>query len=134
MNSLAARPLPNTSRWMNGAAAYCTACARKAGRWGGMRASPLGAGRVAGTATEEEFITEHYWGYTRQRDGSTVEYRVTHPRWDVAHAAESSIHCDGTALYGPELGATITKTPASAFAIHGSAVTVYRGCCVEARA
>src|SRR5204863_2945524 len=28
--------------------------------------------------SEAEFITEHYWGYSRQRDGSTMEYRVEH--------------------------------------------------------
>jgi len=26
--------------------------------------------------SEETFITEHYWGYVSQRDGSTLEYQV----------------------------------------------------------
>jgi hypothetical protein len=30
--------------------------------------------------SEESFITEHYWGYARQRDGATVEYRVESAR------------------------------------------------------
>jgi uncharacterized protein YqjF (DUF2071 family) len=34
--------------------------------------------------SEEEFITEHYWGYARRRGGRTVEYRVEHPRWVLA--------------------------------------------------
>src|SRR5207248_2650166 len=33
-------------------------------------AQPLRAGSEAG------FITEHFWGYSKQRDGSTLEYRV----------------------------------------------------------
>jgi hypothetical protein len=39
-----------------------------------------GAPEEAAPGSEEEFITEHYWGYTRQRDGGTIEYRVEHPR------------------------------------------------------
>src|SRR5687767_12976800 len=31
--------------------------------------------------SEEEFIVQHYWGYTRQRDGSTVQYQVEHEPW-----------------------------------------------------
>ena len=79
----------------------------------------------------EEFITHHEWGYTRQRDGSCLEYRVIHPRWNVASATESSLECNGTALYGPELGAALCEAPASAFVIPGSAVNVYRGNCQE---
>ncbi len=30
--------------------------------------------------SEESFITEHYWGYVRQRNGTSLEYRVEHPR------------------------------------------------------
>ena len=32
-----------------------------------------------------EFITEHYWGYTRLRAGCS-EYRVEHPRWKIWNA------------------------------------------------
>jgi hypothetical protein len=44
--------------------------------------------------SHEEFIAEHYWGYTAQRDASTVEYRVTHPSWRVAPATTTDIDCD----------------------------------------
>ena len=36
----------------------------------------------------EEFITEHYWGYTAQRNGGCTEYKVEHPRWNVWKARE----------------------------------------------
>jgi hypothetical protein len=38
---------------------------------------------VLPNGSEAEFITEHYWGYARQRDGGTSEYEVEHPRWRV---------------------------------------------------
>ena len=38
-----------------------------------------GPARALEAGSEAEFITEHYWGYTPQRDGGTVEYVVRHP-------------------------------------------------------
>src|SRR6478672_10310058 len=52
--------------------------------------------------SEEEFITEHYWGYTRQRDGGTVEYRVAHPTWRLRVAATASVEGEMAEFYGPE--------------------------------
>jgi uncharacterized protein YqjF (DUF2071 family) len=52
---------------------------RHGGRWQRLAASVSGPARPAAPGSAEEFITEHYWGYTGQRDGGTVEYRVEHP-------------------------------------------------------
>jgi hypothetical protein len=75
----------------------------------------------------EEFITEHYWGYTRQKDGGCLEYEVAHPRWRVWPVAEASFHCDAAGLYGRQFADALNAPPASAFLADGSAVTVYRG-------
>jgi uncharacterized protein YqjF (DUF2071 family) len=77
--------------------------------------------------SEAEFITEHYWGYARRRDGSTVEYQVEHPQWRVWTADQVEVECDFARLYGTELEAVLSQSPASAFVADGSAVTVYRG-------
>lgn len=60
--------------------------------------------------TEAEFITEHYWGYTRQRDGGTLEYEVVHPPWRVWTAASARFAGDTSALYGPGF-ADLLRTP-----------------------
>lgn len=73
----------------------------------------------------EQFIAEHYWGYTRQTDGSTIEYRVAHPPWAVAPAASYHIDADLAAVYGPHLAAAL-QTPVSVFLANGSPVTVSR--------
>lgn len=73
----------------------------------------------------ERFIAEHYWGYTRQTDGSTIEYRVAHPPWAVAPAASYHIDADLGAVYGPHLAAAL-QTPISVFLADGSPVTVSR--------
>jgi hypothetical protein len=47
-----------------------------------------------------EFITEHYWGYTKRKDGSTSEYEVAHPPWRVITVSGADYSCDVAALYG----------------------------------
>src|SRR5207253_2550682 len=48
-----------------------------------LRAEVAGVPGALVAGSEEEFITEHYWGYVVQRDGSALEYRVEHPSWRV---------------------------------------------------
>jgi uncharacterized protein YqjF (DUF2071 family) len=75
----------------------------------------------------EEFITEHCWGYVRQRDGGTVEYQVEHPRWRVWPAQSSMFDCDVEGLYGKDFSDVLQRPPTSVFLADGSAVTVYQG-------
>ena len=57
---------------------------RHAGRWNALSVTAAGGEpEDIAPGSEEEFITEHYWGYNRQRDGGTMEYAVEHPRWRV---------------------------------------------------
>lgn len=79
---------------------------------------------VAEPETLEAFITEHFWGYTRQRDGGTIEYRVEHPRWTVWRAADVQVPADLTDLCGRELGSVLVR-PRSALIADGSPVTVF---------
>jgi uncharacterized protein len=94
--------------------------------WSSMRVVPVGAGSEARRGSEEEFITEHYWGYTRQRDGSTVEYEVSHPRWRVWSVDDVQLDGDMATVYGGELARVLASPPSSAFLADGSAVTVGR--------
>ena len=77
--------------------------------------------------SEEQFITEHYWGYARQRDGGCVEYRVEHPAWRVWQAKSGGFEGDMRLYYGNELASVLSRHPNSAFLAEGSAVKVYRG-------
>ena len=51
--------------------------------------------------TEEDFITEHYWGYTKRSDGSTSAYQVEHPSWQTYKPRSHEIAVDFGILYGP---------------------------------
>lgn len=80
---------------------------------------------VAGS--EEEFITEHYWGYAAQRDGGTVEYQVEHPRWRVHPVGERYVEGELAGLSGPAFGEVLSAAPRSAFVATGSRIVVRGG-------
>lgn len=73
---------------------------------------------------EEEFITEHYFGYTQADRASTFEYEVTHPRWLVYPTQSSKIDVDFGAVYGAEWAFLTHSTPSSVMLAEGSAITV----------
>ena len=77
--------------------------------------------------SQEQFITEHYWGYAAQRDDGCMEYQVEHPPWRVGSATAAAFEGDVEELYGAEFSALLKHPPASAFLAEGSAVSVSRG-------
>jgi uncharacterized protein YqjF (DUF2071 family) len=93
-------------------------------RWNRLKANASGdpKGLVAGSI--EEFIAEHYWGYSEQKDGSTFEYRVRHDPWRVWQADEIEFDCDLTALHCKAFAGVLAGPPDSAFIAEGSPVTV----------
>jgi uncharacterized protein YqjF (DUF2071 family) len=97
------------------------------GQWNRISATIAGEPAFARPQSEETFITEHYWGYTRQRDGGTVEYQVEHPPWRVWQAEGVEFDCDAKAMYGPEFALALSRKPSSAFVAEGSGVVLRRG-------
>jgi hypothetical protein len=97
------------------------------GRSNSLQLSTRGEAQLLREGSEPEFITEHYWGYTAQRDGSTLEYRVEHPRWSIREAQEARLDCDVAGLYGKQFAEVLSRPPTSAFLAEGSPVTVRKG-------
>jgi hypothetical protein len=77
--------------------------------------------------SEETFITEHYYGYCKQRNGTTLEYRVEHPRWNVWRVISSKLDCDVAGTYGQDFAPFLNGPPTSAFLADGSAVHIRPG-------
>jgi uncharacterized protein YqjF (DUF2071 family) len=100
---------------------------RADGRWEGMSAEIAGAPEALREGSEAQFITEHYWGYTAQRDGGCVEYRVEHPPWRVWTPSRPALQCDIARRYGAAFVAALSAPPRSAFVAEGSNVIVRRG-------
>jgi uncharacterized protein len=99
---------------------------RHAGRWQGVSVRCQGEPQPPTPGSEEEFILEHYFGYTRQRDGSTMEYEVQHRPWRVWQASSATYDCDVASIYGPEF-VPYLREPASFLVADGSPVIVRRG-------
>jgi uncharacterized protein len=73
----------------------------------------------------EEFLSERPWGYTTQRDGGTIEYKVDHPRWRVWSGARHELVGPLESFYDPPFSSILSGAPASAFVADGSSVAVH---------
>lgn len=74
--------------------------------------------------SETEFITEHYWGYTKVDDKRTFEYEVVHPRWQAYEVSEYEIDVDFEAVYGNDFKMLTKQTPSSVMLAEGSEISV----------
>ncbi|HOX82744.1 MAG TPA: DUF2071 domain-containing protein, partial [Chryseolinea sp.] len=77
--------------------------------------------------SEEEFITEHYWGYTKINEGRTSEYGVEHPRWEVYRTKEYRVDVDFKNTYGSNFAFLKNEIPKSVFLTEGSEILVKAG-------
>jgi hypothetical protein len=77
--------------------------------------------------SEAEFIFEHYYGFNKLNETTTIEYSVEHPRWKIYPVTGYSISCDIENLYGKEFVPFIDNIkPHSVFLARGSSVSA--GC------
>jgi uncharacterized protein len=95
-------------------------------RWNELRLAPNDGGAIPVPGSHEEFITEHYFGYTQQKDGSTIEYCVEHPAWRQWSAKNASFDVDAASLYGGEFAPYVKGKPYSALLADGSQIVVRR--------
>ena len=78
------------------------------------------------TDSLEEFIYEHYYGYTKVRAHETWEYRVNHPVWETNPVINCQVNCDLGKVYGPEFSWLNEQAPDAVFNALGSIVTIDR--------
>ena len=98
--------------------------------WCRLQARVEGRPALAPEGTVQQFITEHYWGYSRQKSGRSFEYQVSHEPWRAWAATQASFDGDPTDLYGQELAKVLGRRPDSAFLAEGSAVSVFQAAAI----
>jgi len=76
--------------------------------------------------SNEEFITEHYWGYSKGKE-FTVEYAVEHPQWNIFECVEHEVNCAFGIVYGKEFELLEKTKPSSVFMAEGSEIVVRKG-------
>lgn len=96
-------------------------------RWNALSARIKGDALSMTAGSEAEFIAEHYWGYSAQKDGGTMEYQVEHPPWRVWEVSETNLDCDVENLYGKDFADILSCKPSSAFVAEGSEIVVRKG-------
>ncbi|KQM66175.1 hypothetical protein ASE74_09840 [Pedobacter sp. Leaf216] len=77
--------------------------------------------------SEEEFITEHYWGYTKIGLNRTSEYGVEHPRWEAYPVRDYTINVDFGINYGADFTFLNQAKPDSVMLAEGSEIRVLKG-------
>lgn len=116
--------LPAPGSGARGRAAYGV---KQGGRWQDLSAEVEGDPALADPQSEAFFLTEHYWGYTPQPDGGTLEYEVEHPSWRLWTGHAPVLDLDVRAHYGAAFEPFLSAPPCSACVAEGSAVSVRRG-------
>ncbi|HEY4008724.1 MAG TPA: DUF2071 domain-containing protein, partial [Acidobacteriaceae bacterium] len=97
------------------------------GRWHSLSAAGYLPSTPIALGSEEEFVTEHYWGYTKRSDGSTSAYQVEHPRWETYRLQSYEIAVDFERLYGPEFALLTDQWVSSVLFAEGAPVTIRSG-------
>lgn len=86
--------------------------------------------KASNTASEmiegsfEEFIFEHYIGYSKVSNTNTEAYTIHHPKWKINQVLESNLQCNFEDNYGKDFAFLDQTNPASIFLAEGSDISV----------
>lgn len=100
---------------------------KKDGKWHSFDMKTASTAVPIQSESEEQFITEHYWGYTARKNGQTSEYGVEHPTWDIYPVTEYSINVDFGLVYGEHFRFLNDCNPQSVLLAEGSEILVRGG-------
>ena len=81
---------------------------------------------LAESGSHEEFIIEHFWGYTKRGEMRTDEYKVEHPKWQLNAPRNVKTRVNFAGWYGKEFYDLRFQQPYSVVLAKGSPVTVYK--------
>ena len=105
---------------------------RHRGQWQTIAVNASPTPQPIAPNTPEEFITEHYWGYTKRRRifgraPSTGEYGVVHPRWQTYPILNANIHADFGSLYDTPFANLSKRSPDHVLLAEGSQINIKSG-------
>jgi uncharacterized protein YqjF (DUF2071 family) len=97
---------------------------RRGAKWERLEMSANGTAQIIPAGSHEEFITEHYWGYTASGP-ATSEYRIEHSRWNIWQPASFEFKAEVATLYSEKFVEPLNAKPVSAFIADGLFVQVF---------
>lgn len=95
------------------------------GNWNGIKVEASPAASPFEKGSEADFITEHYWGYTKVSDTKTNEYQVAHPTWKTYDIIDSDVKVDFESNYGKDFSLLNNQAPHSILLAEGSEISVH---------
>lgn len=98
-----------------------------AGLWRSMEVTSAPRMEAITEGSVEEFITEHYWGFTQRSAARTSGYEVAHPRWEVYPVRQFATDVDFRAQYGTKFAGLQGQEPESVLLAEGSAIKILGG-------
>lgn len=119
--------LPMSHNWHTEGGKLFVEYCWKNGNWQSLKVEAASDAYEIAEGSEEEFISEHYWGYTRLSPNKTSEYGVEHPRWQIYDVNNYEINTDFGKLYGQQFEFLNRQTPSSVFLAEGSDIIVREG-------
>ncbi len=92
--------------------------------WNSIKVQALTKCDTMEAGSFEAFIFEHYYGYTKVNDLTTVEYKIKHPSWKTNQVLNVKINCNFNKMYGAAFEYLSNTEPNSVFIAEGSAIEV----------
>lgn len=93
-------------------------------KWNSIFVEAATQSRAMESNSFEQFIYEHYYGYTKVNEDTTEEYRLQHPSWAVYNVYNHTIDCNFSEMYGDEFSILNHSQPAAVFVAKGSSVKI----------
>ncbi len=97
---------------------------KRNGSWNQMKVTAENASSPMAAGSMEEFIFEHYYGYTKVNESQSQEYEVRHPRWEIHKVLDYAVDCDFEKNYGQSFSNLSHLKPHSVFLAKGSGVSI----------
>lgn len=116
--------LPMTSSFKDGEELCVSYKWKNKNRWNVIETITGNVAEPIPDGSEEEFIAEHYYGYSKFNPRKTFEYTVEHPRWNLYPVKKYLIDCDFHELYGETFAFLKNVHPSSVFLARGSEIIV----------
>jgi uncharacterized protein len=92
--------------------------------WDSIKVNASISAKKMNKGSIEEFIFEHYFGYTKVSDSQTEEYSIYHPRWQINEIMDYQINCNFKEMYGKDFEFLSYKNPDNILLAEGSEIAV----------
>jgi uncharacterized protein YqjF (DUF2071 family) len=93
-------------------------------KWNSIKVDASVAKHKMEKGSIEEFIFEHYFGYTKVNANESIQYKINHPSWEINTINQYHINCDFAAFYGNDFKVLNSSNPHSVMLAEGSDISV----------